>query len=108
MTPVSRAAHVGNAELLRALLGHDAKVDLIFGDGGSVLHSTTANTEVFGVLLNHRRSTMTETRFGSFLLHADEFGMIALQYIDSVEIAKLLVEPPGTVIGSFLQSVTHN
>lgn len=37
---------------------------------------------------------MTETRFGSFLLHAEKFGMIPLQYIDSFEIAKLLVEQP--------------
>lgn len=94
-TPLSRAAHFGQVATLRVLLEHGAKVDFIFENGYSILHQAEPdNFNIFRVLLDHCRSTMTGAEFGSLLLQADRDGCIALQYINSVKVAKLFIEQP--------------
>ena len=93
-TPLCRAIDSGNVPVLKVLLQHDATVDDILEDGQSILHVGEKSAEVFGILLDHCRSTMTEAKFNSFLLHSNKYGRIAYEVASSLQIANLLIEQP--------------
>lgn len=98
-TALTCVVEVGTVRAIPTSLHHGANIiqckTHLEGKGRSIVHTVRRDTEVFEALLRNFRDTMAEGDFYHLLLRTSGAPEnISLHCIESVEIAKLLVEQP--------------